>query len=112
MLEGLLEIITVNDKDVYFRKPDKQVPHKSVELEKMVKYLTNEDFEDYEGKKFKRRLINPENFEIFDTYPKTSQFVDSDGLDDVLNMDIETDEVEQRQLVSPYLRQVRRSADD
>lgn len=78
MLEDLLEIKTINDKKVYFRKPDRQVPHKSVELEKMVKYLTNEDFEDYEGKKFKRRLINPENFEIYDTYPKSSQFVDSD----------------------------------
>jgi hypothetical protein len=77
MLEDLLEIQIMNDKEVYFRKPDKQVPHKSVELEKMVKYLTNEDFEDYGGKKFKQRLINSDNFEILGTYPKSSDLVDS-----------------------------------
>jgi len=79
MLKDLLEIKTVYGKDVYFRKPDKPVHHhKSVELEKIVKYLTNEDFEDYGGKKFKRRLINPDNFEIFGTYPEPSNLVDSD----------------------------------
>jgi hypothetical protein len=78
MLEDLLEIKTVNDKKVYFRKPGRQVPYKPVELEKMVKYLTNEDFEDFEGKKFKRRVINPENFEIYERYPKPSELIDSD----------------------------------
>ena len=51
--------------------------HKPAELEKIIKYLTNEDFEDYTGKQFKRRLINPDNFEIVDTYPKPSDLVDS-----------------------------------
>jgi hypothetical protein len=54
-------------------------------------------------------MIDQDDKGHYDAY---AQFVDNDGLDDVLNMDIETDEVEQRQLVSPYLRQVRRSADD
>jgi hypothetical protein len=80
MLEDLLEIKIVYGKEVYFRKQGKQVPNKPVELEKMVKYLTNEDFEDYEGKKYKRRLINPENFEIFNTHPKPSDLVDSDKI--------------------------------
>ncbi len=44
----------------------------------MVKYLTNKDFEDYEGKKYKRRFINPDNFEILDTYPKQYDLFDSD----------------------------------
>jgi hypothetical protein len=77
MLEDILEIRKVNGIDVYFRKEDKQVKNKSIELEKIVKYLTNEDFEDYTGKQFKRRLINPDNFEIVDTYPKPSDLVDS-----------------------------------
>ena len=54
-------------------------------------------------------MIDQDDKGHYDAY---AQLVDSDGLDDVLNMDTETDEVEQRQLVSPYLRQVRRSADD
>jgi hypothetical protein len=63
--------------DVYFRKEDIQVKNKPTELEKIIKYLTNEDFEDYTGKQFKRRLNNPDNFEIVDTYPKPSDLVDS-----------------------------------
>ena len=57
MLEDILEIRKVNGIDVYFRKEDKQVKNKPVELEKIIKYLTNEDFEDYTGKKYKRRLF-------------------------------------------------------
>ena len=68
MLEDILEIRKINGIDVYFRKEDKQAKNKAVELEKIIKYLTNEDFEDYTGKKYKRRLINPDNFEIVDTY--------------------------------------------
>ncbi len=55
---------------------------KSVELEKIIKYLTNEDYEDYTGKKYKRRLINPDNFEIVDTYPKQYDLFDSDDVTD------------------------------
>ncbi len=78
MLEDILEIKRINGNDVYFRRPDKQVKNKPTELEKIVKYLTNEDFEDYEGKKFKRHLINPEKIEILDTYPKLYDLFDSD----------------------------------
>ena len=62
MLEDLLEIRKIDGIDVYFRKEDKQAKNKAVELEKIIKYLTNEDFEDFKGKKYKRRLINPDNF--------------------------------------------------
>jgi hypothetical protein len=49
-LEDKLEIKRINGSDVYFRKTDKQVKNKPTELEKNIKYLTNEDFEDYAGK--------------------------------------------------------------
>jgi hypothetical protein len=68
MLEDILDVRRVNGNDLYFRKPDKQVKNKPTELEKIIKYLTNEDFEDYTGKKYKRRFINPDNFEIIKTY--------------------------------------------
>jgi hypothetical protein len=45
-------------------------------------------------------------------YDAYAQFVDGDELDEVLDMDIETDELSPQQLVSPYLRQTRRTADD
>jgi hypothetical protein len=78
MLEDILEIRKVNGIDVYFRKNDKQANNKPAELEKIIKYLTNEDFEDYKGKKYQRRLINPDNFEILDKYPKSYDLFDSD----------------------------------
>jgi len=78
MLEDILEIKKVNGIDVYFRKNDKQANNKPAELEKIIKYLTNEDFEDYKGKKYQRRLINPDNFEILDKYPKSYDLFDSD----------------------------------
>ena len=78
MLKDILEIRKVNGIDVYFRKEDKQAKNKPAEFEKVIKYLTNEDFEDYTGKKYKRRLINPDNFEIVDTYPIQYDLFDSD----------------------------------
>jgi len=78
MLENILEIRKVNGIDVYFRKNDKQANNKPAELEKIIKYLTNEDFEDYKGNKYQRRLINPDNFEILDKYPKSYDLFDSD----------------------------------
>ncbi len=53
MLEDILEVRRVNGSDVYSRKPDKQVKNKPTELEKIIKYLTNKDLEDYTGKKYK-----------------------------------------------------------
>ncbi len=78
MLEDILEIRKVNGIDVYFRKEGKQAKNKAVELEKIIKYLTNEDFEDYTGQQYKRRLISPNNFEIVDTYLKPSDLFDID----------------------------------
>ena len=65
MLEDILEIKKIGNIDVFFRKQDKKVKNQSVELEKVIKYLTNEDFEDYQSKKYKRRLINPENLRYY-----------------------------------------------
>ncbi len=58
MLEDILEIRRVNGNDVYFIKSDKQVKNKPTELEKIIKYVTYEDFEDYASKKDKRRLLS------------------------------------------------------
>jgi hypothetical protein len=41
-----------------FRRSDQQAKRKPEELEKIIKYLTNEDFRDYEGKQFERHMIN------------------------------------------------------
>ncbi len=78
MLEDILEIKKIKGIDVYFRRSDKPAKNKPAELEKVIKYPTNEDFEDYKGKKYKRRLINPDNFEIFDAYPKQYDLFDCD----------------------------------
>ncbi len=40
----------------------------------------NEDFEDYDGRKYKRSIINPESFEILHKYPEQNEF-DSDDDD-------------------------------
>ena len=68
-MDDKLEIRRIGDIDVYFRKPFQDLTAKSQpeELELMVKHLTGEEFEDYDGK-YKRKLKNPENFEIIDKY--------------------------------------------
>ena len=68
-MDDKLEIRRIGDIDVYFRKTFEPLTAKSQpkELELMVKHLTNEDFEDYDGK-YKRKLKHPENFEIIDKY--------------------------------------------
>ena len=68
-MEDKLEIRKVDGKDVYFRKLEQPLTSKSQfeELELMIKYLTGEEFEDYDGK-FKRRLINPKKFIIIKEY--------------------------------------------
>ena len=45
-------------------------------------------------------------------YDAYAQFVDEDDLDDIEDMDISTEPVTNAQLVSPYLRQARRSEDN
>ncbi len=68
-MEDILEIKRIGDIDVYFRKPFQPLISKSQpnELELVIKHLTNEDFVDYDGK-YKRKLTNPENFEMIDKY--------------------------------------------
>ena len=72
-MENTFELKKVGNLDVFFRNPNipLQDSNQAKELEKMVKFLTDEDFEDYydeEVKKNKRRLKNPKNFEIIDIY--------------------------------------------
>lgn len=69
MLDDILEIRKIRDLSVYFRISDKLIfKNQPKELEEMIKHLTGEKFEDYDGK-FTRRLKNPENFEILGKYP-------------------------------------------
>ena len=51
-MKDKLEIRRIGDIDVYFRKDNIPLTVKSQqkELEKMISYLTNEKFEDYDGK--------------------------------------------------------------
>ena len=72
-MENTLQLKRVGDLDVFFRNPNIPIQdsNQAKELEKMVKFLTDEDFEDYydeELKKNKRRLKNPKNFEILTMY--------------------------------------------
>ena len=72
-MENTLQLKRVGDLDVFFRNPNIPIQdsNQAKELEKMVNFLTDEDFEDYydeELKKNKRRLKNPKNFEILTMY--------------------------------------------
>jgi len=60
----------VDNYEVYFRKDDMPIkaPNQSAELERMIKNLTDEDFESYEGKRFKRRLKHPNRFQVMAKY--------------------------------------------
>jgi hypothetical protein len=68
-MEDKIEIRKIGNIDVYFRKKNQPLTNKSqqAELEHMVKYLTNEEFIDSDGK-YKRQLIHPEKFELIDKY--------------------------------------------
>ena len=68
-MDDKLEIRRIGNIDVYFRKPFEPLTAKSQpeELELMIKHLTGEEFENYDGK-YKRKLEHPENFEIIDKY--------------------------------------------
>lgn len=68
-MKDKLEIRKIGNINVYFRKNNTPLSGKSQpeELELVVKYLTGEDFEDYGGK-YKRKIINPEKFEIIEEY--------------------------------------------
>lgn len=66
-----VEFKRINGKDVYFRNPahPRQAKTQPEELENMILLLTNEEFEDCKDSKYRRKLKNPENFEIVDKYP-------------------------------------------
>ena len=57
-MENTFKLRKVGNIDVFFRNPN--VPllaqNQLKELERVVKFLTNEEFEDYQGKKIRRRL--------------------------------------------------------
>lgn len=70
---SVLELRNIGGLEVFFRKPNMPTDNtKSNELEKTVKLITDENFEDYEGK-YKRRLIHPENFEIIGLYKTNNE---------------------------------------
>jgi len=62
------DLVLING--IYFRKIDsiKQTKYHPNELERMIKVLTNEDFEDYEGDKLERHVVNPDVFELVGEY--------------------------------------------
>ena len=82
-MENTFILKRVGDIDVFFRNPNcpKKAPNQPKELERVVKFLTDEDFEDYKGHKYTRRLENPENFEVIGVYPKNYE-IDDDKDDD------------------------------
>ena len=66
----MLETKRIADMDVYFRTNDEKIyKYQPLELERIIKHLTGEEFETYEGGKYRRRLVNPDNFEILGKYP-------------------------------------------
>jgi hypothetical protein len=71
-MENTFNLKRVGNMDVYFRNPScpKQAQNQPRELERVVKFLTDEDFEDYKGDRYERRLKHPENFKVVDVYPK------------------------------------------
>ena len=60
----------IDNYEVYFRKDDVPIkaPNQSAELERIINCLTNEEFESYEGKRFKRRLKYPNRFKVMAKY--------------------------------------------
>ena len=70
-MDNTFKLKKVGNLDVYFRNPNAplQASNQQKELEAVIKFLTNEEFEDYYGGQYKRRLKHPENFEVIDRYP-------------------------------------------
>jgi len=68
-MENTFNLKRVGDLKVFFRNPNdcNKSHNQALELEKMIKFLTGEDFEDCEGE-YKRRLKNPELFQIVSRY--------------------------------------------
>ena len=52
-----LSLIDIGGYEVYFRKGDEPIKalNQSLELEWIIKELTGEEFEDYNGKRFSRK---------------------------------------------------------
>ena len=65
-----LSLIDIGGYEVYFRKDDEPIKalNQSLELERIIKELTGEEFEDYKGKRFSRKLKNPEKFKYINKY--------------------------------------------
>ena len=96
-VRGVLERFGVNLPDGHPTGFDEEIIFRATDL--------NGDDEDL----YLCIMIDVDDNGHYDAY---AQFLNGDDLDDVLNMDISTDEVTPSQLVSPYLRQTRRTADD
>jgi len=59
-MDDVLEIRIIDSNEVYFRKKgiEKEESSQPKELERIIKELTDEDFEDYKGDRYERRLNN------------------------------------------------------
>lgn len=59
-----LSLIDIGGYEVYFRKDDEPIKaiNQSMELERIINELTGEEFQDYKGKRFSRKLKYPERF--------------------------------------------------
>lgn len=68
-----LYIKEIGEYKVFFRKSDAHIQevNQSKELERIVYLLTGEEFEDYNGRKYKRKLKNPDKFQYIMKYDDT-----------------------------------------
>ena len=71
-MDDVLEIRIIDSNDVYFRKKgiEKEESSQPKELERIIKELTDEDFEDYidNDDKVSRILVDNDNFKIISKY--------------------------------------------
>ena len=71
-MDDVLEIRIIDSNEVYFRKKgiEKEESSQPKELERIIKELTDEDFEDYidDNDKVSRRLVDNDNFKIISKY--------------------------------------------
>ena len=72
-MENTLILKKIGSLNVFFRHENyNKEGNQQLELEKMIKILTNEEFEDCDGDEYKRKLKDPEPFKIVSRYHETT----------------------------------------
>jgi len=72
-MENTLILKKIGSLNVFFRNENcNKESNQQLELEKMIKFLTNEEFEDCDGGEYKRKLQHPELFKIVSRYQDTT----------------------------------------